>query len=52
MRSTEESWLYDEGLQIEWDIVEQFEEAYERTGKPQAWVVQEFMEEFAKQNNG
>ena len=34
------------------DIVEQFEEACERTGRPQAEVIREFMEEFVQKNRG
>lgn len=38
------------GFKLKRDIVEQFEEACERVGKPQAEVIREFMEEFVQQN--
>lgn len=38
------------GFKLKRDIVEQFEEACERTGKPQAEVIRKFMEEFIQQN--
>ncbi len=40
------------GFKLKRDIVEQFEEACERAGKPQAEVIREFMEEFVQQNKG
>ena len=33
-------------------IVEQFEDACDRAGRPQAEVIREFMEEFVQQNKG
>ncbi len=38
------------GFKLKRDIVEQFEEACERAGRPQAEVIREFMEEFIKRN--
>ena len=38
------------GFKLKWDIVEQFKEACDRAGKPQAEVIREFMEEFVQQN--
>lgn len=40
------------GFKLKRDIVEQFEEACNRTGKSQAEVIREFMEEFVQQNKG
>lgn len=40
------------GFKLKRDIVEQFEEACNRAGRPQAEVIREFMEEFVKQNKG
>lgn len=40
------------GFKLKQDIVEQFEEACERTGRPQAEVIREFMEEFVQKNRG
>lgn len=38
------------GFKLKRDIVEQFKEACDRAGKPQAEVIREFMEEFVQQN--
>lgn len=38
------------GFKLKRDIVEQFEKACERVGKPQAEVIREIMEEFIQQN--
>ena len=38
------------GFKLKRDIVEQFKEACDRAGKPQAEVILEFMEEFVQQN--
>lgn len=38
------------GFKLKRDIVEQFEEACERVGRPQAEVIRGFMEEFVQQN--
>lgn len=38
------------GFKLKRDIVEQFNEACDRAGKPQAEVIREFMEEFVQQN--
>lgn len=38
------------GFKLKREIVEQFEKACERVGKPQAAVIREFMEEFVQQN--
>lgn len=38
------------GFKLKREIVEQFEEVCNRTGKPQAEVIREFMEKFAQQN--
>lgn len=38
------------GFKLKREIVEQFEKACERVGKPQAEVIREFMEEFVQQN--
>lgn len=40
------------GFKLKRDIVEQFEAACDRAGRPQAEVIREFMEEFVKQNKG
>lgn len=40
------------GFKLKREIVEQFEEACERVGKPQAEVIREFMEKFVQQNKG
>lgn len=40
------------GFKLKRDIVEQFEEACDRIGKPQAEVIREFMEKFVEQNRG
>lgn len=40
------------GFKQKRDIMEQFEEACERVGKPQAEVIREFMEVFGQQNMG
>ncbi len=40
------------GFKLKRDIVEQFEEACDRVGKPQAEVIREFMEEFVQRNKG
>ena len=38
------------GFKLKRDIGEQFKEACDRAGKPQAGVIREFMEEFVQQN--
>lgn len=38
------------GFKLKRDIVERFEKTCERTGRPQAEVIREFMEEFVQQN--
>ncbi len=38
------------GFKLKREIVEQFEEACARAGKPQAEVIREFMEQFVQQN--
>ena len=38
------------GFKLKRDVVEQFKEACDRAGKPQAEVIREFMEEFVQQN--
>ncbi len=40
------------GFKLKRDIVEQFEDACDRAGRPQAEVIREFMEEFVQQNKG